>query len=66
MTQAYQYSRKDIDEILQRDRYRNAVTRLSKRYEYRGVTLDIQDTDDMLDAKECKHKSKYNSIAIRL
>ncbi len=66
MTQAYQCSRKDIDEMLQRDRYRNAVIRLSKRCRYRGVALDIQDTDDRLDAKGCKHKSKYNSIAIRL
>ncbi len=66
MTQAYYCSRKDIDKMLQRARYRNAVISLSTRYRYRGLPLEIQDTDDRLDAKGCKLKSKYNPIAIRL
>ncbi len=65
-TQAYQCRRKDIDETIQRDRYSNTVIRLSKRYRYRGFRLEIQDTDDRLDALGCKHKSKYHSIPIRL
>jgi hypothetical protein len=52
--------------MLQRARYRNAVIRLSTRYTYRGLPLEIQDTDDRLDAKGCRLKSKYNAIAIRL